>query len=217
MAHAFFESLLAGGVGTPKPGRGRFRSYLLGALKHFLSKHRAAALAGKSGGGAENVHLATETAPSPSLPLPGVLDDALALEREWAITLIGHARAVLESEHAHKSSVFTTLKPWLDGGASASQAAAAHSLSMTETAVKVAIHRLRVRFRELIRAEIAATVNDPVAVAEELRHLISSLSPARAEVADTRTPPSPPERRRSIFHPTATRTCDTRAKLFRQP
>ena len=176
MAHAFFESLLAGGVGTPEPERGRFRSYLLGALKNFLSKRRDAALAGKRGGGAEQIPLFTETDTSPGLPMPGVSDDTLAFDREWAFTLIARALSRLEAEHAHKATFFTTLKPWLDGGAVASQAAAALSLGMSETAVKVAIHRMRARFRELIRAEIAATLDDPAEVAAELRHLVDIVS-----------------------------------------
>lgn len=176
MAHGFFESLLAGGVGRPEPGRGRFRSYLLGALKHFLSRRRDAALAAKRGGGVEHVPLVTETDTSPGLPMPGVEDDILAFDREWALTLIARALAALEAENAHKPLVFQLLKPWLDGGANHSQAEVAHALGMSETAVKVAIHRLRARFRELIRAEIAATVNDPADVADELRHLIAIAS-----------------------------------------
>ncbi|MES2657130.1 MAG: sigma-70 family RNA polymerase sigma factor [Verrucomicrobiota bacterium] len=176
MAHAFFESVLAGGVGTPEQGRGRFRSYLLGALKHFLSKRREAALAGKRGGGAEHVPLVTETDTAPGLPMPGVQDHTLAFDREWALTLIARALAALETEQAHKASFFNTLKPWLDGAATASQAEAALSLGMSETAVKVAIHRLRARFRELIRAEITTTVNEPKEVADELRHLIAIVS-----------------------------------------
>lgn len=168
MAHSFFEAVLANGVGAPDPGRGRFRSYLLGALKHFLSKRRDAALAGKRGGGAEHVALLPENGHG-----PGLLDDTLAFDREWAFTLIARALASLEAEHAGKSVVFSTLKPWLDGGADVSQADAARSLGMSETAVKVTIHRLRARFRELIRAEVAATVNDTSEVAEELRHLIA--------------------------------------------
>lgn len=176
MAHAFFESLLVGGVGAPDSGRGRFRSYLLGALKHFLSRQRAAALAGKRGGGAEHVRLVAETDTSPGLPMPGVHDDTLAFDREWALTLIARALAALEAEHAGKPRLFTALKPWLDGAATASQAEAARALGMSETAVKVAIHRLRARFRELIRAEIAATVNEPAEIADELRHLITVAS-----------------------------------------
>jgi RNA polymerase sigma-70 factor (ECF subfamily) len=176
VAHAFFECVLTDGVGSPDHKRGRFRSYLLGALKHFLSKHRDAALAGKRGGGAEHVPLVGETDTSPGLPLPGVTDDTLAFDREWALALIGRALGMLEAEHVEKAYLFTTLKPWLDGGSAVSQADAARSLGMSETAVKVAIHRLRARFRELIRAEVAATVGDPAEVTEELRHLIAVAS-----------------------------------------
>lgn len=173
LAHAFFESVLTDGVGSPDPNRGRFRSYLLGALKHFLSKQRDAALAGKRGGGVEHVAIVGESDTSPGLQLPGVIDDTLAFDREWALALIGRALGMLEAEHVEKEFVFTTLKPWLDGGSAISQADAAGSLGMSETAVKVAIHRLRARFRELIRAEVAATVGDPDELTEELRHLIA--------------------------------------------
>jgi DNA-directed RNA polymerase specialized sigma24 family protein len=178
LAHAFFEGVLSGGLGAPEPGRGRFRSYLLGALKHFLSNHRDAALAGKRGGGAEHVQLVTETDTLPGLPMPGFHDDALAFDCEWAIALIARVLAGLEQEHAHKQSLFTVLKPWLDGAATGSQAEAALLLGISETAVKVAIHRLRTRFRELIRTEIAATLNDPADVADELRHLVAVASRA---------------------------------------
>jgi len=160
----------------PDADRGRFRSYLIGALKHFLSKNRDATLAGKRGGGAEHVPLVSETDTSPGLPVPGALDDTLALDREWALALIGRALAMLETEHGEKAFVFATLKPWLDGGTDGSQAEAARTLGMSETAVKVAIHRLRARFRELIRSEVAATVNDPADVTDELRHLIAVAS-----------------------------------------
>lgn len=176
MAHAFFENLLAAGVGSPDPQRGRFRSYLLGALKHFLSKHRDAALAGKRGGGAEHLPLSGETDTSPGLLMPGLLDDTLVFDREWALALIARALDLLEKEHSGKETLFAALKPWLDGGTSVSQAETARTLGMSETAVKVAIHRLRARFRELIRAEVAATLKDPDEVTEELRHLIAVAS-----------------------------------------
>ena len=173
LAHSFFESVLSGGLGTPEPGRGRFRSYLLGALKHFLSKRRATAQTGKRGGGAEHVPIVSETDTAPGLPLPGKADDELGFDREWALALLARALNSLEQEHAHKPELFAALKPWLDGGATTSQAEIAHALQMPETTVKVSIHRMRTRFRELIRAEIAATVNDPADVADELRHLIA--------------------------------------------
>jgi RNA polymerase sigma-70 factor (ECF subfamily) len=108
--------------------------------------------------------------------VPSTLDDVLAFDREWAHTLIARALAVLETEHRQKAEFFNTLRPWLDGGATASQADAACRLGMSETAVKVAIHRLRSRFRELVCAEINATVHDPVDAADELKHLISIVS-----------------------------------------
>lgn len=175
-AHAFFETVLSNGVGSPDRERGRFRSYLLGSLKHFLSKHRDASLAMKRGGGAEHVSLGADSDTSPGLPMPGVEDDALAFDREWALALIARALTALEAENAGKSQTFDLLKPWLGAGVTGSQADAARTLGISETAVKVAIHRLRARFRELIRAEVAATVNDPADVADELRHLIAVAS-----------------------------------------
>ena len=176
LAHAFFEKMLAGGVGAPEPERGRFRSYLLGALKHFLSKRRAAAAAQKRGGGAEHLAWTEDGETAPGLPLPESYEDTRCFDREWAVTLIGRALAALETEQAGKSAQFAVLKPWLDGGAGGSQADVAQALGLSENAVKVAIHRLRVRFRELIRAEVAATVPEPGDVAEELRYLIEILS-----------------------------------------
>lgn len=178
LAHAFFESILSDGVGSPEPERGRFRSYLLGALKHFLLKHRAAALTAKRGGGAEHLPLVSETDTSPGLPLPAAPENPpeWVFDREWAFTLIARALAAIAAEHAAKPELFTALKPWLDGAADRPQAAVAAELGLSETAVKVAIHRLRVRFRELVRAEIAATVWDPADAADELRHLIEIAS-----------------------------------------
>jgi RNA polymerase sigma-70 factor (ECF subfamily) len=123
-----------------------------------------------------HVSLENENETSPGLPMPGVSDDTLAFDREWALALIGRALGLLEKEHAEKAELFRTLKPWLDGGAETRQSEAARALGMSENAVKVAIHRLRTRLRELIRAEVAATVNDPAEVADELRHLIAVAS-----------------------------------------
>jgi RNA polymerase sigma-70 factor (ECF subfamily) len=189
MAHAFFENVLADGIGAPDPERGRFRSYLLGALKHFLGKQRESSLAAKRGGGAEHVPLIAETD-----TVPVVTDDTLTFDRDWALALIARALAALENEHAHKAEFFNTLKPWLDGASDASQAEAADALGMSVTAVKVAVHRLRARFRELIRSEVAATVNDPAEVADELRHLIATVAASRligrADIPVRRSPPA---------------------------
>ncbi len=176
MAHAFFEELLAGGVGRPDQDLGKFRSYLLGALKHFLSRHRAAASAGKRGGGWRQVPFMPEGGTAHGVPLPAAPEAApeLMFDRDWAFTLIARALAALEAEQAQRPAFFQSLKPWLDGAAATPpQAAAAARLGLSETALKVAIHRLRARFRELIRSEIAATMHDPKDVPGELSHLIA--------------------------------------------
>jgi phosphoglycolate phosphatase-like HAD superfamily hydrolase len=100
----------------------------------------------------------------------------LGFDREWALALIARALNSLEQEHSHKPALFAALKLWIEGGATSSQAEVALALEMSETAVKVAVHRLRTRFRELIRAEITATVNDPADVADKLRHFIAVVS-----------------------------------------
>ena len=178
LAHMFFAGLLESGVGAPERERGKFRSYLLGALKHFLSRQRTAEAAEKRGGRLERVPLVMETDTSPGLPMPAAPEPEpdLAYDREWALTLIARALAELEAEHAEKAGFFAALKPWLDGTPALSQAETAQQLGMSVTAVKVAIHRLRTRFRELIRAEVAATVSDPADTPGELRHLIAIVS-----------------------------------------
>lgn len=171
LAHEFFVQVLSGGVGKPDPSRGRFRSYLLGALKHFLGRRRAAQAAEKRGGLAEHV-------PWESTSEVGKADDTLAFDREWAMALIARALARLEHEHAGNPGHFAALKPWLDGGATRPQADAAQELGISPTAIKVTIHRMRTRFRELIRAEVCATLHDPADTGDELRHLIEVASQA---------------------------------------
>lgn len=176
IAHDFFERLLSGGLGSPHPERGRFRNYLLGALKHFLANQRAFACASKRGGTAEHVSFTEDHSTEPGYPMPGYNDDTLHFDREWALTLIGNALATLERECADRILLFQTLKPFLDGGTDRPQREAASTLGMSETAVKVAIHRLRVRFRTLIREAISATINHPDELSDELDYLIKVAS-----------------------------------------
>jgi hypothetical protein len=100
-------------------------------------------------------------------------------DREWALTLMDRALTALEQEFkaAGRSDQFDRLKPWLAGDAtSLSQAEAARQLGLSEGAVKVAIHRLRKRFRALIRAEIAQTLADSTDLEAELRYLVEVLA-----------------------------------------
>lgn len=176
-AHAFFARLLAGGLGRPEAGRGRFRSYLLGALKHFLASQRVAARAQKRGGNLEHVAY-EEDGHWTSLPQDRRVtwDDSRVFDRDWALALIGRALAALEAEYAGRRELFVALKPWLDRGEGKPQAEIARTLGMQENALKVALFRLRAGLREKIRAEVRATVSDPAELEDELRHLVAVAS-----------------------------------------
>jgi len=184
LTQGFFAQLLAGHhLRTVEPGHGRFRSYLLGAVKHFLADERRRANAAKRGGGQAPVSLSAhaDTATTTELQVPdpaGPVPDTV-FDREWALTLVDRAINLLASEFATagKGEQFETLKPWLLGEVEPlSQADAARRLGMTEGAAKVAIHRLRKRFRELVKTEIAQTVSDPDQAQEELRYLVEVLA-----------------------------------------
>jgi DNA-directed RNA polymerase specialized sigma24 family protein len=184
LTQEFFARLLAGGeLDTVQPGRGRFRSFLLGAVKHFLADQYDRARAAKRGGGRTLVSIeagaVTDTTaglqiPDPAGPVPDTVFD-----RQWALTLVERGLNMLAGEFAAagKQEQFDTLKPWLLGEVeSLSQADAARRLGLTEGAAKVAIHRLRKRFRELVKTEIAQTVDDATPVQDELRYLLEVLS-----------------------------------------
>lgn len=184
LTQEFFRRLLARhGLDTVEPRRGRFRSFLLGAVKHFLEDERDRVRAAKRGGGQVIVSIeagaGTGTAAELQIPDPaGQLADTV-FDREWAQTLVARALDSLASEclAAGKAEQFEALKPWLLGQVdSLSQADAARQLGLTEGAVKVAIHRLRKRFRELVKEEISQTVPEPGQVQEELRYLVEVLA-----------------------------------------
>ena len=180
LTHDFFARVLTGrAFAQADPQRGRFRSYLLGAVKHFLSDMRDREQAIKRGGGAGHVRLdlGTDTSPGIDVADPNAVSPEAAFEKQWALTLLDRALHQLQTELtlADKSAQFETLQPWLTGNVEESQAAVAQSLGVNENAIKVAIHRLRRRFRELVKAEIAHTVHDPSDQERELRDLIAAL------------------------------------------
>lgn len=181
LAHEFFQRLLERPAleGATRE-QGRFRSYLLGALKHFLARERERSGRQKRGGDAISISLDAGTDTTPGL----ILEDRHALppdaffDRQWALALLERAFSVLEKEQiaAGKAEEFSRLKPWLTGDAAhGDQAAAARELGITEGALKVAVHRLRRRFRDVLKSEIAQTLDSPEAVADEMRHLFAAL------------------------------------------
>ncbi|MDF1813424.1 MAG: sigma-70 family RNA polymerase sigma factor [Verrucomicrobiales bacterium] len=171
LTHEFFAGLLTRpGLDSLERGRGKFRSYLLGAVKNFLSDWRIKQGAEKRGGNQEHTEVDEDTATSPA-------NDA-TYDRQWAYAVLGRALSLLEQEHrdAGKLDHFENLKPWLNGNATElSQAEVAQKLGISEGAVKVAIHRLRKRFRTLIRSGIEETVLSEEEVGIELNYLIEVL------------------------------------------
>lgn len=181
LAHEFFARVLEhGGLERLERGRARFRSYLLGAVKHFVSNVRKRQSAAKRGGLHSEVSFDPGTDTSPGIQIPDLRGRTPEQEfdRQWALTTLARSLQQLTSEEraAGREQEFEVLKPWLTGETQGhSQKDAAARLSMSEGAVKVAIHRLRKRFRKRVKTEIGQTVSDPAQVDEELRSLIAAL------------------------------------------
>jgi RNA polymerase sigma-70 factor (ECF subfamily) len=159
--------------------RGRFRSFLLGCLNHFLSDEYKRSNRLKRGGGKEFVRLDD---PAIEARIEAELSDArqpeLAFDRQWAVSVMDHAleRLRIECEADGRNGRFEVLKPCLTEGAGIeSQAELAEKLKVTVTAVKLIIHRLRRRYREIVREEIAETVANEEDIEAELKHLLAAL------------------------------------------
>ena len=161
------------------PERGRFRSFLLKSLKHFLVNDWVRGQAQKRGGGRKILSLDDDTVERSYLQQPA---DLLAPEnlydKRWAMTLLERAMERLGADYAAagKRAVFDQLRGMLlTEGSGDSYRELAGPLGLSEGAVKVAVHRLRERFREAVRAEIAQPVAAPADVDEELRCLMAAL------------------------------------------
>jgi RNA polymerase sigma-70 factor (ECF subfamily) len=179
LTQAFFATLLEKEyLDMADPGRGRFRSFLLASLSHFLANEWDRARARKRGGGKV---ISMDVADAESRYSLEPADDLTAerlFERQWAMTLLDQVLAELREELARdgKQPLFDRLKGFLGGeapGASYGQVAA--ELGMTEGAVKTAVHRLRRHYRRLLRARIAQTVASAEEIDDEIRHLFAAL------------------------------------------
>lgn len=181
LTQAFFERLLEKNwVGDADQNRGRFRSFLLSAMNHFLSDEWDKARAQKRGGGVPLVPLQFDTAETrygvePSDPVT----PERSFERRWALTVLEEVLSRLQAEYEQegKAELFAALHPCLVGERAAQPyAKLAVGLGVAEGTVKSAVHRLRQRYRDLLRHEIAQTVASPGDVDEELRHFFAMLS-----------------------------------------
>ena len=183
LAHDFLLQLMqSSALKRADPRRGRFRSFLLGALSHFLADDAARRHAAKRGGGAAPLRLdAADAAPSP-VPAEDV-DAALALDREWALHLFARAidRVRQQWRGPEKGMRFATLRAFLPGAPELlSQQEAARRLGLSDEALRKELQRLRDSLRAAIRAEVAATVAAEEEVDGEMRHLMNVLQSAPA-------------------------------------
>lgn len=181
LTQAFFCELLEKNyVESADPERGRFRAWLITAFKHFLSKEWDKARAQKRGGGLAPISLDFAAADSNlSIEPAAGLSAEQIYDQQWAITLLGQIMDRLRNELVAdgKAEQFDTLKGFLIGDdAGASYADAAARLAMNEPAVRKSVSRLRRRYRELLREEIAQTVSGPEEVDDEIRNLFATLS-----------------------------------------
>jgi RNA polymerase sigma-70 factor (ECF subfamily) len=180
LTQSFFERLLeTNTIAAADRERGRFRAFLLTACKRFLANERAKARTVKRGGGVLHLSLDFELGESKygTQAVDTLTPDRL-FEQQWAITLLARVldRLEQEMEARGKGDQFVHLKRLLSGaGRSGSIAAAARELGQSEGAVKVAAHRLRQRYRELLREEIAQTVAAPGEIDDEIRSLFAVL------------------------------------------
>jgi len=180
LTQEFFARLLAGkdlsGVDRAK---GKFRSFLLAALNHFLANEWDRATAAKRGGNHVLISLDDDNAEERYRMEPAVeVTPEKLFERSWARTLLAQALTRLRAEYAAdgKTQQFEQIKCFLteetgEGG----DASVAARLNTSTGAVAVAVHRMRHRYRELVRHEIARTVTTPVELEDEIRHLLAAL------------------------------------------
>lgn len=182
LTQEFFARLLQRrDLASVDPSRGRFRSFLLASLKHFLLNEQDRERALKRGGRHTVIPLDGDTGREPLSVEPADADTPeTVFERQWAVTLLNRVLARLRAEYVARGRAATidVLQGFLTGqGTEATYGDAGRALGLSEGAVKVAVHRMRRRFGELLRAEIADTVLDAADIDAEIRYLFQVLGP----------------------------------------
>jgi RNA polymerase sigma-70 factor (ECF subfamily) len=181
LTQEFFARLLQKeSLKSVRPAETKFRSFLLVALKRFIVNewHRAHRL--KRGGGQEFFSIDQTDTENRYLAEPAdAVSPEKAFERRWAETLLEQVLARLKTEFGEigKAALFEELRPFLSGDpAQASYAEISQRLGMTGGALRVSVHRLRHRYREILLLEIAQTVSTPEEINDEIRHLFAALA-----------------------------------------
>ena len=179
----FFVHLLEKGtLGRADPDKGRFRTFLLGALDYFLIDAARRTNAHKRGGGSRFVFLDDPDSAEQQyqLAVPAWETPDRLFDARWAAALLDCVLTRLRAEMAQagKESLFIALQGYIAGVEDASYQATADTLGMSLSALKSHIHRLRGRYGVLLREEVARTVADPADSEEELRHLRAALRTA---------------------------------------
>lgn len=166
--------------GLADPERGKFRSFLLASLQHFVANEHRRAQAQKRGGGAQHLSLDFESAEGRYIQQPShELSPEKLFERYWAITILDRTIAALKAQwnESDKEKQFDLLSQHLvKGDAQVTYAETGTALGMTEGAVKTAVYRLRKRYREILLEQIAQTVAREDQIEQEVRDLFSALS-----------------------------------------
>lgn len=184
-SHAFFEWLLSqDALAGVDPGRGRFRSYLLGALKHFMAHAREREGRLKRGGGHDPVPLnddTGDTSPGLSVVDEQTLPPDREFDRQWGLHVLRRALDALEREAlaggVEEAAEFAVMKPFLTGEAvHGGLAALAAARGCSESTVRARLHRLRRRFRHCVKQEVAPTLAAATDVEDELAALFAALA-----------------------------------------
>ena len=180
LTQEFFARLLEKDIlASAAPDRGRFRSFLLTAMKNFLANDWRQARAQKRGGQRRELSLDFAAGDSRYSLEPGHdLTPERLYERKWVMTLLDRVLDRLRAQYVAESHLadFDLLRPFIGGNrAEASYAEVAKELNLSEGAAKVAAHRLRKRYRNLLRSELAQTVADPADIDDEISWLFRAL------------------------------------------
>ena len=176
LTQEFFARLLEKQwLAAAEPARGRFRNFLLAALKHFLSNEWHRSQTAKRGGGLTFISRdAAEPEARYALEPPDSASPEILYERRWAEALLDRALTRLAEEYRAHSLGWDTLQCFVvETRAEVSLVETARVLGVTESALRSVVHKLRQRFQALVRAEVAETVECPEEVEDELRHLVS--------------------------------------------